>query len=29
MGLVVWIFFVIAVRALEPHMSTVRRRLPA
>ena len=29
MGLVVWIFFVIAVRALEPYMSTVRRRLPA
>jgi hypothetical protein len=29
MGLVVWILFVIAVRALEPHMSTARRRLPA
>jgi len=29
MGLVVWILFVIAVRALEPYMSTARRRLPA
>ena len=29
MGLIVWILFVIAVRALEPHMSTARRRLPA
>jgi hypothetical protein len=29
MGLVVWILFVFALRALEPHMSTVRRRLPA
>jgi hypothetical protein len=29
MGLVVWILFVIVVRALEPHMSTARRRLPA
>jgi hypothetical protein len=29
MGLVVWILFVFAVRALEPHMSTARRRLPA
>jgi hypothetical protein len=28
MGLVVWILFVIAVRALEPYMSTARRRLP-
>jgi hypothetical protein len=28
-GLVVWILFVIAVRALEPYMSTARRRLPA
>ena len=29
MGLVVWILFVIAVRALEPYMSTARRRIPA
>ena len=29
MGLVVWILFVFAVRALAPHMSTARRRLPA
>ena len=29
MGLVVWILFVFALRALEPHMSTARRRLPA
>jgi hypothetical protein len=29
MGLVVWILFVIAVRALEPYMSSARRRLPA
>ena len=29
MGLVVWILFVFAVRALEPHMPTARRRLPA
>jgi hypothetical protein len=29
MGLVVWILFVITVRALEPYMSTARRRLPA
>jgi hypothetical protein len=29
MGLVVWVLFVIAVRALEPYMSTARRRLPA
>jgi hypothetical protein len=29
MGLVVWILFVIAVRALDPYMSTARRRLPA
>jgi hypothetical protein len=29
MGLVVWIIFVFALRALEPHMSTARRRLPA
>ena len=29
MGLVVWILFVFAVRALEPYMSTARRRLPA
>jgi signal peptidase len=28
-GLVVWILFVIAVRALESHLSTARRRLPA
>lgn len=27
MGLVVWILFVFAVRALEPYMSTTRRRL--
>jgi hypothetical protein len=29
MGLVVWILFVFALRVLEPHMSTARRRLPA
>ena len=29
MGLVVWILFVFALRALEPHMSTARRRVPA
>lgn len=29
MGLVVWILFVFALRALESHMSTARRRLPA
>lgn len=29
MGLVVWILFVLAMRALAPHMSTSRRRLPA
>lgn len=29
MGLVVWVLFILAVRALEPHMSTARRRLPA
>ncbi|HET6700363.1 MAG TPA: hypothetical protein VFH14_01070 [Gemmatimonadaceae bacterium] len=29
MGLVVWILFVFALRALDPHMSTSRRRLPA
>ena len=29
MGLVVWILFLVAVRALEPHMSTARRRQPA
>jgi hypothetical protein len=29
MGLVVWILFIFAVRALEPHMSTARRRQPA
>ena len=29
MGLIVWVIFVFAVRALEPHMSTGRRRLPA
>jgi hypothetical protein len=29
MGLVVWVLFVFAVRALEPHMSPARRRLPA
>jgi signal peptidase len=28
-GLVVWILFVFAVRALAPYMSTARRRLPA
>ena len=28
MGLVVWILFLFAVRALEPHMPTSRRRLP-
>jgi hypothetical protein len=29
MGLIVWILFVFALRRLEPHMSTARRRLPA
>lgn len=29
MGLVVWILFIFALRLLEPHMSTARRRLPA
>jgi hypothetical protein len=29
MGLVVWILFVIAMRALAPYISTARRRLPA
>ena len=29
LGLIVWMLFVIAVRALEPHMSTTRKRLPA
>ena len=29
MGLVVWILFVFALRALEPHMWSARRRLPA
>jgi hypothetical protein len=29
MGLVVWILFVFAVRALESYMSSARRRLPA
>jgi len=29
MGIIVWILFVFAVRALEPYMSTARRRLPA
>jgi hypothetical protein len=29
MGLVVWVLFVFAVRALGPHMSPARRRLPA
>ena len=29
MGLVVWILFVLALRALEPHLSPARRRLPA
>ena len=28
-GLVVWVLFIFAVRALEPYMSTARRRLPA
>jgi hypothetical protein len=28
MGLIVWILFVFVVRALAPHMSTSRRRLP-
>lgn len=28
-GLIVWILFVLAVRALAPYMSTARRRLPA
>jgi hypothetical protein len=28
MGLVVWILFVLAVRALHPYMSTARSRLP-
>jgi hypothetical protein len=29
MGLLVWILSVFAVRALEPHMSSARRRMPA
>ena len=29
MGIVVWIVFLFAVRALEPFMATTRRRLPA
>ena len=29
MGLIVWILSVFALRALEPHTSTARRRLPA
>lgn len=29
MGIIVWILFVFAVRALEPYKSTARRRLPA
>ena len=29
MGLVVWILFIFVVRALEPYLSTARRRLPA
>jgi hypothetical protein len=29
MGLIVWVLFVFALRALEPHMSSARRRLPA
>jgi len=29
LGLIIWILFVLAVRALEPYMSTVRRHLPA
>jgi hypothetical protein len=29
MGLIVWILFVFAVRALEPYLSPARRRLPA
>jgi len=29
MGLVIWMLFVFAVRALAPYMSTTRRRLPA
>ena len=29
MGLAVWILFVFALRVLEPHMSTTRKRLPA
>jgi hypothetical protein len=29
MGLIVWILFVFALRALEPHMATARRRVPA
>ena len=29
MGLIVWVVFVFAVRALEPHVSIARRRLPA
>jgi hypothetical protein len=29
MGLVVWILFVFALRALEPYLSPARRRLPA
>jgi hypothetical protein len=29
MGLIVWILFVFAMRALEPYLSPARRRLPA
>ena len=29
MGLLVWVIFLFAMRALEPHTSTARRRLPA
>lgn len=29
MGLIMWVLFVFAVRALELHMSSARRRLPA
>ena len=29
MGIIVWILFVFALRALEPHISSARRRLPA
>lgn len=28
-GLIIWILFVLAVRALAPYLSTARRRLPA